>query len=121
MSGWRDSNPRSSGPKPDALANWATPRLYSLNYGGRDPFSFFVPRVRIELTTQGFSVLCSTTELPRLLLRGSDLNRRPPGYGPGELPTALPRDKFHFENDVGNGGLEPPTSTLSVLRSNQLS
>lgn len=25
-------------------------------------------------------------------LRGPDLNRRPPGYGPGELPTALPRD-----------------------------
>ncbi len=25
-----------------------------------------VPRVRIGLTTQGFSVLCSTTELPRL-------------------------------------------------------
>jgi hypothetical protein len=24
-------------------------------------------------------------------LRGPDLNRRPPGYGPGELPTALPR------------------------------
>ena len=54
-----------------------------------------VPRVRIELTTQGFSVLCSTTELPRhillLMLRGSDSNRRPLGYGPSELPTALPR------------------------------
>lgn len=25
-----------------------------------------VPRERIELSTQGFSVLCSTTELPRL-------------------------------------------------------
>ena len=25
------------------------------------------------------------------LLRGSDLNREPPGYGPGELPIALPR------------------------------
>ena len=28
---------------------------------------FFVPRARIELATQGFSVLCSTTELPRLV------------------------------------------------------
>ena len=26
-----------------------------------------VPRARIELATQGFSVLCSTTELPRPL------------------------------------------------------
>ncbi len=26
---------------------------------------FLVPRERIELSTQGFSVLCSTTELPR--------------------------------------------------------
>ncbi len=25
-------------------------------------------------------------------LRGKDLNLRPPGYGPDELPTALPRD-----------------------------
>ena len=25
-------------------------------------------------------------------LRGADLNHRPPGYEPDELPTALPRD-----------------------------
>ena len=25
-------------------------------------------------------------------LRGKDLNQRPPGYEPDELPTALPRD-----------------------------
>ena len=25
-------------------------------------------------------------------LRGMDLNQRPPGYEPDELPTALPRD-----------------------------
>ncbi len=73
-----------------------------------------VPRERIELSTRRFSVYCSTTELPRLitqcsssprrsraagqaelsrpiLLRGPDSNRRPPGYGPSELPTALPR------------------------------
>ena len=30
------------------------------------PTSDLVPRERIELSTQGFSVLCSTTELPRL-------------------------------------------------------
>ena len=73
--------------------------------GFKDGFNFifsYVPRVRIGLTTQGFSVLCSTTELPRHrqffvknLLRESDSNRRPLGYGPSELPTALPRYNIH--------------------------
>ncbi len=48
-----------------------------------------VPRGRFELPTRGFSVHCSTPELPRPM--------------------------------VGAGGVEPPTSALSVLRSNQLS
>ena len=34
----------------------------------------------------------TTKNCKTILLRGPDLNRRPPGYGPGELPTALPRD-----------------------------
>ena len=29
-------------------------------------------------------------------LRGPDLNRRPPGYEPDELPTALPRDICYY-------------------------
>ena len=34
-------------------------------------------------------------------LRGADLNHRPPGYEPDELPTALPRDM------VPETGIEP--------------
>ena len=31
-------------------------------------------------------------------LRGKDLNQRPPGYEPDELPTALPRDMIAPES-----------------------
>ena len=37
-------------------------------------------------------------------LRGKDLNLRPPGYEPDELPTALLRDKKMAEKE----GFEPP-------------
>ncbi len=52
ISGTRDSNSRPLGPKPSALAIWASPRHR------------MVPGGRIELPTQGFSGLCSTPELP---------------------------------------------------------
>ena len=38
--------------------------------------------------------------IPALLkLRGTDLNGRPPGYGPGELPTALSRVTNTLQSD----------------------
>ena len=53
-------------------------------------------------------------------LRGQDLNLRPLGYEPNELPDcSTPRQTFL--EMVGLGRLELPTSRLSGVRSNQLS
>ena len=87
----RDSNSRPLGPKPSALAIWANSRNFTffrmVGVGGLEPPTsplsevrsnrlsytpiiilnyLVVPRGRIELPTQGFSGLCSTTELPWL-------------------------------------------------------
>ncbi|KKT13705.1 MAG: hypothetical protein UV95_C0001G0242 [Candidatus Falkowbacteria bacterium GW2011_GWF2_43_32] len=79
-----------------------------------------VPRVRIELTTQRFSVVCSTTELPRQIFKKSCGGRTRTDdlqvMGLASCQLLYPAMIY-----VGNGGFEPPTSTLSVLRSNQLS
>ena len=48
------------------------------------------------------------------LLRGRDLNPRPLGYEPNELPTAPPHDAFPI-------GFEPMTPSLTARRSTQLS
>ena len=89
----RDSNSRPLGPKPSALAIWANSRNFTsflewwawvdsnhrphpyqrcaLTAWATRPFYIIiykvVPRGRIELPTQGFSGLCSTTELPWLI------------------------------------------------------
>ena len=53
-------------------------------------------------------------------LRGQDLNLRPLGYEPNELPDCSTPRQFS-ENVVGLGRFELPTSRLSGVRSNQLS
>jgi hypothetical protein len=80
----------------------------------------------------------SQSEFQRGWLRGRDLNPRPLGYEPNELPdcstprqsqTQLPKDqirnpKSEIRNPklmVGLGRVELPTSRLSGVRSNQLS
>ena len=70
------------------------------------------------------------SEIPNWL-RGRDLNPRPLGYEPNELPDcSTPRQsqpfsnlRFRIEipNMVGLGRFELPTSRLSGVRSNQLS
>ena len=53
-------------------------------------------------------------------LRGRDLNPRPLGYEPNELPDCSTPRQFP-QNVVGLGRFELPTSRLSGVRSNQLS
>lgn len=99
---------------------------------------------RIELSTHGFSVRCSTdwamkpiwrswresnprsplwqrgmliTTPQNQWLREWDSNPRPPDYEPDELPTALSRDKIYFKM-ADDEGFEPPRTFqhLSVFK-----
>ena len=69
--------------------------------------------------------LCQTELRPQSLkgwLRGRDLNPRPLGYEPNELPDcSTPRHPNLSLDLVGLGRFELPTSRLSGVRSNQLS
>ena len=56
-----------------------------------------------------------------LWLRGLDLNQRPPGYEPDELPTALPRDMVpetgvEPARDCSHGILSPGRLPIPPLR-----
>ena len=84
-------------------------------------------------------MLCQLSYAPNSIvrwLRGRDLNPRPLGYEPNELPDcSTPRQikthpddftlKFQIRSEitklVGLGRVELPTSRLSGVRSNQLS
>ena len=74
-------NPASLHPPPAALAGFAQrATLAGLNRARRLNFPFQCKKQ----THQKMSLFFK--------LRGKDLNQRPPGYEPDELPTALPRD-----------------------------
>ena len=49
-------------------------------------------------------------------LRGRDLNPRPPGYEPDELPAALPRDVFGAEDRNRTGTVFKDRRILSPVR-----
>ena len=77
-----DSNRGHCGYEPHALANWATPAKY-----GADDQDWTGDLILTKDT------LCRLSYISILnWLRGADLNHRPSGYEPDELPTALPRD-----------------------------
>jgi hypothetical protein len=74
--------------------------------------------IRMPITK--LSSLDSNIPCLRGWLRGRDLNPRPLGYEPNELPDCSTPRQFS-QNVVGLGRVELPTSRLSGVRSNQLS
>ena len=98
--------------------------------------NFLEPASRPDLVeARGFEPLTSGLQSPRSAklsyapkafqegwLRGRDLNPRPLGYEPNELPDcSTPRHPNIRALIVGLGRFELPTSRLSGVRSNQLS
>ena len=83
---WRrtDLNRGQAGYEPTALANWATPP-YNNSDGANDQ-DWTGDLILTKDTLYRLSYIS-------IWLRGLDLNQRPSGYEPDELPTAPPRDE----------------------------
>ena len=68
--------------------------------------------------SQTCSLICDVSIIGISWWSRTESNRRHPACKAGALPTEL---RPHSRNLVGPGGLEPPTSRLSGVRSNHLS
>ena len=86
----RGFEPRTTWLKVKCSTDWA-----NIPYN----YEVVVPKAGIEPATRGFSVLCSTNWAIWAKLRGQDLNLRPSGYEPDELPDcSIPRYEVTSDN-----------------------
>ena len=116
----RGFEPRTTWLKVKCSTDWATRPSFIIPF-----YTWKMPRAGIEPATRGFSVLCSTdwaiwaftfTTTYVAELRGQDLNLRPSGYEPDELPDcSTPRYylivSFRLKPMIG---LEPITCWLQI-------
>ena len=107
----RGFEPRTTWLKVKCSTTWATRPYLPKSFEEKK-----VPRAGIEPATRGFSVLCSTDWAIWAKLRGQDLNLRPSGYEPDELPDcSTPRQYLtNIWIEKPMIGLEPITCWLQI-------
>ena len=104
----RGFEPRTTWLKVKCSTDWANAPFIYLS-------SRTMPRAGIEPATRGFSVLCSTDWAIWAKLRGQDLNLRPSGYEPDELPDCSTPRYYIIELTLKPMiGLEPITCWLQI-------